>query len=50
MKKRDENLNISIGDRISYVMIIGEKGSKNYDNSENPLQVLNENLPIDYDY
>jgi DNA polymerase delta subunit 1 len=50
MKKRDENLNISIGDRISYVMIVGEKGSKNYDNSENPLHVLNENLPIDYDY
>ncbi len=33
MKKRDENINISIGDRISYVMIVGEKGSKNYDNS-----------------
>lgn len=50
MKKRDENINFSIGDRISYVMINGQKGSKNYNNSEDPILVLNQNLPIDYDY
>lgn len=33
MKQRDKNVNISIGDRISYVMINGQKGSKNYDNA-----------------
>ena len=30
MQKRDENITINIGDRISYVIIEGTKGSKNY--------------------
>lgn len=30
MKKRDENVDIHIGDRIPYVMINGAKWSKNY--------------------
>ena len=50
MKKRDENVDIHIGDRIPYVMISGAKWSKNYDNAEDPIKVLNEDLPIDYDY
>jgi DNA polymerase delta subunit 1 len=50
MRHRDKNVNISIGDRISYVMINGQKGSKNYDNAEDPIKVLNEDLPIDYEY
>lgn len=50
MKRRDENVNIHIGDRIPYVMINGMKGSKNYENAEDPLKVLEEDLPIDYDY
>ena len=33
MKKRDENVDINIGDRIPYVMIAGAKWSKNYDNA-----------------
>lgn len=33
MKKRDENVDIHIGDRIPYVMITGAKGSKNYENA-----------------
>lgn len=31
-------------------MIRGTKGSKNYDNAEDPLVVLEKNLPIDFDY
>ena len=50
MKKRDENVDIHIGDRISYIMIMGPKGSKNYENAEDPIRVLNEDLPIDFDY
>jgi len=50
MQKRDENLTVSIGDRISYVMIEGQKGSRNYENAEDPIKVLEEDIPIDYDY
>lgn len=31
-------------------MIMGLKGSKNYENSEDPIKVLNEDLPIDFEY
>jgi DNA polymerase delta subunit 1 len=31
-------------------MVTGQKGSKNYENAEDPIKVLNEDLPIDYDY
>ena len=50
MQKRDPNLSFNIGDRINYVMIEGQKGSKNYDNAEDPSLVLEEDLPINYDY
>lgn len=40
MRKRDENVDIHIGDRIPYVMINGAKWSKNYDNAEDPKKVL----------
>ena len=50
MQKRDENITINIGDRISYVIIEGTKGSKNYENAEDPIKVLEEDIPIDYDY
>jgi DNA polymerase delta subunit 1 len=32
-KKRDKNVTVQIGDRISYVMVNGMKGSQNYDNA-----------------
>lgn len=50
MQKRDENISVNIGDRISYVMIAGQKGSKNYENAQDPIKVLEEDLPVDYDY
>lgn len=52
MKKRDggNGQNINIGDRIPYVMIKGVKGSKNFENAEDPRKVLMEDIPIDFDY
>ena len=37
MQKRDPNLTFNIGDRINYVMIQGQNGSKNYENAEDPI-------------
>lgn len=37
-----------IGDRIPYVIIQGTRGSKTYENAEDPIVVLNENKPIDF--
>ena len=48
MRKRDEATAPTVGDRVAYVMVKGAKGSKAYENSEDPLWVLQNNLPIDY--
>jgi DNA polymerase delta subunit 1 len=48
MKERDVATAPSVGDRVAYVMIKGAHGSKNYEKSEDPLYVLQNNLPIDY--
>ena len=37
LQKRDPNLTFNIGDRINYVMIQGQNGSKNYENAEDPI-------------
>ena len=50
MRKRDPGTAPNIGDRIQYVIIKGEKGSKNHENSEDPIYVLEHDLPIDIDY
>ena len=50
MKKRDEGTAPSIGDRVSYVMVSGIKGSKNYENAEDPKYVLEQDKPIDHNY
>ena len=50
MRKRDPGTAPNIGDRIQYVIIKGEKGSKNYENSEDPIYVLEHDLPLDIDY
>lgn len=50
MQKRDEASAPTMGDRVAYVMIKGVKGSKGYEKSEDPLFVLQNNLPIDYDH
>ena len=50
MRKRDPGTAPNIGDRIQYVIVKGEKGTKNYENSEDPIYVLEHDLPIDIDY
>jgi DNA polymerase delta subunit 1 len=48
MRQRDEATAPNVGDRVAYVMIKGLKGSKGYEKAEDPLFVLQNNLPIDY--
>src|SRR3978361_1318522 len=50
MKKRDAGSAPALGDRVAYVMVKGAAGSKNYEKSEDPIFVLENNLPIDTKY
>ena len=50
MKKRDAANAPTVGDRVAYVMVQGAKGSKAYEKSEDPVYVLEHNLPIDFQY
>lgn len=50
MKKRDAGSAPALGDRVAYVIIKGAASSKNYEKSEDPIYVLEHNLPIDTKY
>lgn len=50
MRERDEASAPTVGDRVAYVMVKGVHGSKNYEKSEDPLYVLQNNIPIDYQF
>src|SRR6187551_1947226 len=50
MKKRDAGSAPALGDRVAYVMIKGAAGSKNFERSEDPIYVLENNVPIDTKY
>ena len=50
MKKRDPAGAPKLGDRVPYVIITGPKGQPAYLKSEDPLYVLDNNIPIDTDY
>ncbi|KZF26553.1 hypothetical protein L228DRAFT_216732 [Xylona heveae TC161] len=50
MKKRDAGSAPTLGDRVAYVIVKGAGGSKNYERSEDPMFVLENNLPIDTKY
>ena len=50
MKKRDPGNAPSVGDRIAYVIIQAAKGAPAYEKSEDPVYVLEHNLPIDTEY
>lgn len=50
MKKRDAGSAPALGDRVAYVMVKAASGSKNYEKSEDPIWVLENNLPIDTRY
>ena len=47
MRKRDAGSAPALGDRVAYVMVKAASGSKNYEKSEDPIYVLENNLPID---
>lgn len=50
MKKRDAGSAPGLGDRVAYVMVKGAAGARNYEKSEDPLWVLENNIPIDTKY
>lgn len=47
IKKRDPGMAPAVGDRVPYVMIKGPSGAKASDKAEDPIYVLENNLPID---
>ncbi|XP_066916708.1 DNA polymerase delta catalytic subunit-like [Clytia hemisphaerica] len=47
MKKRDAGSAPKLGDRVPYVIVAGVKGSKAYEKAEDPIYVLENNIPID---
>lgn len=47
MRKRDPGSAPALGDRVPYVFIKGAKGSPAYERVEDPLYVLEHNIPID---
>lgn len=50
MKKRDAGSAPSLGDRVAYVIVKAGKGAAAYEKSEDPMYVLEHNLPIDTKY
>ncbi|EJT46496.1 hypothetical protein A1Q1_04928 [Trichosporon asahii var. asahii CBS 2479] len=50
MKKRDAGSAPALGDRVAYVIVKGIKGAAAYEKSEDPLYVLENNVPIDTRY
>ncbi|KAI9713127.1 MAG: DNA-directed DNA polymerase delta [Bogoriella megaspora] len=50
MSKRDKGSAPRLGDRVAYVICKGTGGSRNYEKSEDPIYVLENNIPIDTKY
>ncbi|SGY32734.1 BQ5605_C002g01405 [Microbotryum silenes-dioicae] len=50
MRKRDAGSAPALGDRVAYVIIKGTKDARAYEKSEDPLYVLENNIPIDTKY
>ena len=50
MKKRNPATAPVVGDRVPYVIIKGEKGAKMFSKAEDPLFVLEHDIPIDTQY
>lgn len=50
MRERDPASAPSIGDRIAYVIVKAAKGAKAFERSEDPIYVLDHNIPIDVQY
>ncbi|CAI7648779.1 unnamed protein product [Penicillium pancosmium] len=50
MTKRDAGSAPALGDRVAYVMIKGATNSKGYERAEDPIYVLENNVPVDTKY
>lgn len=50
LRKRDPGTAPSLGDRVPYVITRGSKGEPAYSRAEDPLYVLEHNVPIDNQY
>lgn len=50
MRKRDSHTAPAIGDRVPYVIVKAAKSAKAYEKAEDPLYVLEHNIPLDYHY
>eukprot|EP00735_Rhodelphis_limneticus_P013517 TRINITY_DN728_c0_g1::TRINITY_DN728_c0_g1_i1::g.18399::m.18399 TRINITY_DN728_c0_g1::TRINITY_DN728_c0_g1_i1::g.18399 ORF type:complete len:1039 (+),score=291.88,sp/Q9LVN7/DPOD1_ARATH/55.83/0.0,DNA_pol_B/PF00136.16/2.8e-136,DNA_pol_B_exo1/PF03104.14/1.3e-77,zf-C4pol/PF14260.1/1.3e-23,DNA_pol_B_2/PF03175.8/7.1,DNA_pol_B_2/PF03175.8/0.28,DNA_pol_B_2/PF03175.8/2e+02,DNA_pol_A_exo1/PF01612.15/3.9e+03,DNA_pol_A_exo1/PF01612.15/0.11,RNase_H_2/PF13482.1/0.28,zf-RING-like/PF08746.6/4e+03,zf-RING-like/PF08 len=50
MKKRDPGSAPTLGDRVAYVITQGHKSAKAYERAEDPIYVLEHNMPIDAQY
>ena len=50
MRKRDAGSAPALGDRVAYVIVKGAKADRAYEKSEDPLYVLDNNIPIDTKY
>ncbi|ORX72765.1 delta DNA polymerase [Linderina pennispora] len=50
MRKRDAGSAPQLGDRVPYVIIRGPKNARAYEKAEDPIYVLDNNLPIDTTY
>ncbi|KAL8459612.1 hypothetical protein ACS0TY_036923 [Phlomoides rotata] len=50
MRKRDAATAPNVGDRVPYVIVKAAKGAKAYERSEDPIYVLENNIPIDTNY
>ncbi|KAE7998367.1 hypothetical protein FH972_002919 [Carpinus fangiana] len=50
MRKRDAATAPNVGDRVPYVIVKAAKGAKAYEKSEDPIYVLENNIPIDPQY
>lgn len=50
MRKRDAGSAPNLGDRVPYVIIAASKGTAAYLKSEDPIYVLENNIPIDTQY
>eukprot|EP00658_Telonema_sp_P-2_P059811 TRINITY_DN48917_c0_g1_i1.p1 TRINITY_DN48917_c0_g1~~TRINITY_DN48917_c0_g1_i1.p1 ORF type:complete len:808 (-),score=162.02 TRINITY_DN48917_c0_g1_i1:121-2544(-) len=47
MRERDAGSAPTMGDRVPYVMIQAAKGAKGYEKAEDPIWVLDHNIPLD---
>ena len=50
MRKRDPATAPNVGDRVAYVIVKGAKGAKAFEKAEDPMYVLDHNIPIDNTY